>query len=57
MIQKVSCSRIMETYMKANGKMTKSMAKVRKSDLLYDLFILTLYFDDSLGKWFENNGD
>ena len=41
--------------MKANGKMTKSMAKVRKSDLLYDLFILTLYFDDSLGKWFGKN--
>jgi len=57
MIQKVSCSRIMETDMKASEKMTKSMAKVRKSDLLYDLFILTLYFDDSLGKWFENNGD
>jgi len=43
--------------MKASGKMTKSMAKVRKSDFLYDLFILTLYLDDSLGKWFENNGD
>ena len=55
MIQKVSCSRIMETDMKASGKMTKSMAKVRKSDFLYDLFILTLYFDDSLCKWFGKN--
>jgi len=39
--------------MKASGKMAKSMAKVRKSDFLYDLLILTL-FDDSTGKWFRN---
>jgi len=39
--------------MKASGKMAKSMAKVRKSDLVYDLLILTL-FDDSIGKWFRN---
>jgi len=42
--------------MKASGKMVKGMAKVRKSDLLYDLLILTL-FDDSIGKFFWKNGD
>jgi len=50
---KVSCSIIMKSNMKASGKMAKSMAKVRKSDFLYDLLILTL-FDDSTGKWFRN---
>jgi len=40
--------------MKASGKMEKSMAKVRKSDLVYDLLILTLW-NDSLGKLFYNN--
>jgi len=53
MIQKVSTSVFMDTDMKASGKMAKSMAKVRKSDLVYDLLILTL-FDDSIGKWFRN---
>jgi len=42
--------------MKANFKMTKGKVKVRKSYLLYDLLILTL-FDDSKGKWFGNSGD
>ena len=37
--------------MKASLKMTNSMAKV-----LYDLLTLTM-FDDSIGKWFGNNGD
>jgi len=55
MIQKVSGSGILEAFMMANGKMTKSMVKVRKSDLLYDLLIWTL-FDDSKGKWFGDNG-
>ena len=54
MIQKVSYSGIMEADMKASGKMEKSMAKVRKSDLVYDLLILTLW-NDSLGKLFYNN--
>jgi len=42
--------------MKASGKMTKCMAKVRNKWLLYDLLIQTL-FDDSIGKWFWNNGN
>jgi len=54
MIQKVSTSVFMDTDMKVSGKMTKSMAKVRKSDLLCVLLILTL-FDDSKGKLFWNN--
>jgi len=53
MMLKVSCSGIMKSDMKESGKMAKSIAKVRKSDLLYDLLILTL-FDDSIGKWFRN---
>jgi len=40
--------------MKASGKMTKSMAKVRKSDLLCYLLIQTL-FNDSKGKLFWDN--
>ena len=55
MIQKARCSVMMEAGMKASGKMVKGMAKVRKSDLLYDLLIWTL-FDDSKGKWFGDNG-
>jgi len=42
--------------MKASGKMANSMAKVRNKWLIYDLLILTL-FDDSIGKWFWNNGE
>jgi len=42
--------------MKVSGKMAKSMAKVRKSYLFYDLLIQTL-LDDSKGKEFWNNGD
>jgi len=48
---------MMETNMKESGKMTKSMAKVRKKWFaLYDLLILTL-FDDFLGKYFWSNGE
>jgi len=54
MIQKVSNLGILESFMKESGKMTKSMARVRKSDLLCVLLILTL-FDDSKGKLFWNN--
>jgi len=42
--------------MKASGKIANTMAKVRNKWLLYDLLILTL-LDDSIGKWFGNNGD
>jgi len=42
--------------MKASGKMATGMAKVRNNRLLYDLLILTL-FDNSIGKWFGNNGN
>jgi len=40
--------------MKVSGKMTKSMAKVRKRDLLYYLLIQT-FFDDAKGKLFWDN--
>jgi len=42
--------------MKVSGKMTMSMAKVRKSDLLYYLLIITS-FNDSIGNMFYDNGD
>jgi len=42
--------------MKASGKITKCMAKVRNKWLLYDLLILTM-IDDLIGKLFGNNGD
>ena len=47
---------MMEKDMKASGKITKCMAKVRNKWLLYDLLILTL-FDDSIGIYFWNNGN
>jgi len=55
MIKKASISKIMETDMKVNGKMPKSMAKVRKK--LFMLWLILILFDDSKGKWFGNNGD
>ena len=55
MVQKVSGSGMMETDMKVSLKIIDSMAKVRKKWLLYDLLILTL-FNDSIGKWFGNDG-
>jgi len=42
--------------MKVSGKMTMSMAKVRKSDLLYYLLIITS-FNDSIGNMFYDDGD
>jgi len=42
--------------MMVSGKMTMSMAKVRKSDLLYYLLIITS-FNDSIGNMFYDNGD
>jgi len=42
--------------MMVSGKMTMSMAKVRKSDLLYYLLIITS-FNDSIGNMFYDDGD
>jgi len=43
--------------MKASGKITKCMAKVKKKWIFYDLLILISLFDDSIGKMLWNNGD
>ena len=51
-IQKVSSSGIMDKNMKANGKMIKSIASVRKK-----WFIDFNIFDDSLGKMFWSDED
>jgi len=51
-IQKVNTSGIMDKDMKANGKMIKSIASVRKK-----WFIDFNIFDDSLGKMFWSDED
>ena len=43
--------------MKENGKMARSMVKVRKSDWLNYLLILTLFNSLIIGKYFYDNGE
>jgi len=43
--------------MKESGKTTICMVKVRKSDWLNDLLILSLFNTLIIGKFFYNNGD
>ena len=47
---------MMGVDMKVSGKMARGMVKVRKSDFLNEILILTL-FNALIGKKLYNNGD
>jgi len=56
LLEKETSGTMMGVDMKESGKMARGMVKVRKSDFLNEILILTL-FNALIGKKLYNNGD